>query len=510
MKTQTARSLRRMGALFIALLMVFTVIPAAVYADYSLSAPTNLRWDGTKATWDPVPTAMKYKIDLYIDGARGFYSAYPYDQTYLDLSGAMERYGSHSYAFTVTVVDPDNMDSRISPESAQSPVYIYTEEPEETLTPITSVTITGLNVPAAGANPDRTVTVTTVPANAVEAEPQIIWFSFEDGEMSDSDSFESQKTYQARLIFKPAEGYEFQFGEDRKYSGTVVLDGFTIDRASYSDGQKDCLYLFAGSVFLGAHEHDWGTDWRGDETHHWHPYCKNAGCTVTQTSEMGGYGAHVWKIGVSYQQCTVCGYTEYSLTDASKDQTWQKGSEEGLTFILNAPLSRFENVYIDDTECDYDDSLAGENYILQEGSIKVTLKPSYLQTLALGTHRIDINALTYDDSETDPIMYETCSGYTEFTVAEDPAGQQPAGTVTLTVPVKKTVELSETKEAPRKTFTFKLAPYGNEGADISGLTVKGNRIATDGEGTYRTTVTVTGDPDIIINAEGLMLTEVDD
>ncbi|NLL63944.1 MAG: hypothetical protein GX241_06945 [Ruminococcaceae bacterium] len=64
---------------------------------------------------------------------------------------------------------------------------------------------------------------------------------------------------------------------------------------------------------------------------------------------------------------------------------WTKGEKEGLTFTSYYDFSQFENVKVDGKELSKDD------YIEKEGSTIIYLKPSYLETLTVGTHDLEIN-----------------------------------------------------------------------------------------------------------------------
>ena len=61
-----------------------------------------------------------------------------------------------------------------------------------------------------------------------------------------------------------------------------------------------------------------------------------------------------------------------------------KNAEEGLTFEVDGELSLFQSLEIDGTV------VAAGNYTLAEGSTIITLKNSYLNTLAVGTHNVKV------------------------------------------------------------------------------------------------------------------------
>ena len=73
----------------------------------------------------------------------------------------------------------------------------------------------------------------------------------------------------------------------------------------------------------------------------------------------------------------------YRITEGS-GCSWMHGSDKGLTFAANGPLRKFEGVRIDGKDLD------AQCYEAKSGSTIVTLKASYLNTLSVGEHRIDI------------------------------------------------------------------------------------------------------------------------
>ena len=106
--------------------------------------------------------------------------------------------------------------------------------------------------------------------------------------------------------------------------------------------------------------------------------------------------------GHSYEngKCTVCGASDSdfkAVITAGDNGTWQKGSEDGLSFTSNAAYKHFQKVQIDGKDLD------ASNYTVKEGSTIVTLKASYLETLSVGKHTL-------------AIVSETGTAATEFTI----------------------------------------------------------------------------------------------
>ena len=61
---------------------------------------------------------------------------------------------------------------------------------------------------------------------------------------------------------------------------------------------------------------------------------------------------------------------------------WAKGSTTGLAFTSDAPFAKFDGVKVDGS------TIAATNYTAEEGSTKITLAPTYLETLSVGSHSI--------------------------------------------------------------------------------------------------------------------------
>ena len=103
---------------------------------------------------------------------------------------------------------------------------------------------------------------------------------------------------------------------------------------------------------------------------------------------------------ITYWHCEICdkyfsdenGEHEISLEDTilaklpklleGADQVWTKGSKEGLTFKIDTDIKEFKKVLVDGKE------LKDTDYDIKSGSTILTLKPSFLDTLSAGKHKI--------------------------------------------------------------------------------------------------------------------------
>ena len=67
-----------------------------------------------------------------------------------------------------------------------------------------------------------------------------------------------------------------------------------------------------------------------------------------------------------------------------KDSSWTKDSKTEVVITLDSDISTFMGLYIDGK------LVAPENYTVKAGSIIITLKPEYLNTLATGDHTVSV------------------------------------------------------------------------------------------------------------------------
>ena len=114
-------------------------------------------------------------------------------------------------------------------------------------------------------------------------------------------------------------------------------------------------------------------------------------CTVCQKVITPGKSLeklpHDYKGGT----CTMCGALDSAfkpVITAGANGTWHKGSKDGLSITSNAAFGDFIKVQVDGKDLD------PSHYTVKEGSTIVTLKPSYLETLSLGTHTLSIVSKT--------------------------------------------------------------------------------------------------------------------
>ena len=162
------------------------------------------------------------------------------------------------------------------------------------------------------------------------------------------------------------------------------------------------------SVMIPAPGHTAGTEWKSDDTNHWHE-CTVAGCGVIIESTKSAHTAGEWIVdtpatattaGTKHKECTVCHRvletqpipstgTELKII-AGDNQIYNKASGSDVTITCNGDFAKFTGIKVDGSVVD------SSNYTAVSGSTVLTLKASYIGTLTDGSHTI---TFVYTDGE---------------------------------------------------------------------------------------------------------------
>ena len=162
------------------------------------------------------------------------------------------------------------------------------------------------------------------------------------------------------------------------------------------------------SVKIPAPGHTAGTEWKSDDTNHWHE-CTVAGCGVIIESTKSAHTAGEWIVdtpatattaGTKHKECTVCHRvletqpipstgTELKII-AGDNPIYNKASGSDVTITCNGDFAKFTGIKVDGSVVD------SSNYTAVSGSTVLTLKASYLGTLTDGSHTI---TFVYTDGE---------------------------------------------------------------------------------------------------------------
>lgn len=240
--------------------------------------------------------------------------------------------------------------------------------------------------------------------------PAGYWDETDEGDTPFIGTFEGGKDYIFDADVSGKLGYTVAGAEVSIKGGELVSS----DRSGWVFGKVTAVHDPADPVNENVVKPDCTKAGSHDEV----VYCKHCKAEISRkkvTDPALGHDFGEWKVtkeptttaeGEETRTCSRCGEKEtrpipkldpekvtYRLVkgDGSK---WQKGSEEDLEFTFkrskddNTTFDHFTGIEIDGKEVDEDD------YDAKAGSVIVTLKASYLETLGTGKHKIRAN---FDD-----------------------------------------------------------------------------------------------------------------
>lgn len=151
---------------------------------------------------------------------------------------------------------------------------------------------------------------------------------------SDSENMGNQ-LFLAGAVGNPQDGYTVTVnGSNVKFEYDLLSDDMK-NLMSQVLTLSDTSYDPNGSTEPEepVHEHQWSTEWKHDDTHHWHD-CTAADCPVSSNAEKGGYGEHQFgewttvkeatatEDGSRERQCA-CGYKQTEVISATGGQECQ-------------------------------------------------------------------------------------------------------------------------------------------------------------------------------------------
>ena len=200
------------------------------------------------------------------------------------------------------------------------------------------------------------------------------------------------------------------------------------------------------------------TGWHSDADNHWNT------CECGEKLNLSGH-SFTWVIdkeataeekGSKHEQCTVCGYakaaveipverieTSYAITEG-KGSSYALQSGSSLTVRGNGDFSKFTGIKVDGVQ------IGADNYEAKSGSTIVTLKSSYLDTLAAGTHSLEI--LWTDGSASAAFtIQQSESQKPDNDVKVSNANQNPANQNPQSVPQNNTEQTDSMKNESPKT-----------------------------------------------------------
>lgn len=196
------------------------------------------------------------------------------------------------------------------------------------------------------------------------------------------------------------------------------------------------------------------TGWHSDADNHWNT------CECGEKINQSGH-SFTWVIdkeatstekGSKHEQCTVCNYaktaveippvkagaeetkTSYKIIEGT-ESSYVLQSGNSLTIRVDAEFSKFTGIKVDGVQ------IGKDNYDVKSGSTIVTLKSSYLNTLAAGTHNLEM--LWTDGSASTTFAIQA-------SVNQNPANKnQETATASNTQPATQTNTKQTTDKSPK-------------------------------------------------------------
>lgn len=288
-----------------------------------------------------------------------------------------------SHTLTATVEPADATNKAVTWESSDTDIATVGEDGTVTAVSVGSATVTATAADGSGANASCEVTVTH---GGMVQTPK------KDATCTVDGTEEYWTCEICGKHFKDESGTIPTTPEENKIPATG--HNYGEPEWSWSEDGKTCTVTFTCA---------------NDETHKETPEvkvtsavktpatCAEKGVTTyTATVQFNGQtytdtkdAADIPATGHSYEngKCTVCGAIDPNFTPeiiAGANGTWQKGTQDGLSFTSNAAFDDFIKVQVDGKDLD------ASNYTIKEGSTIVTLKASYLETLSVGKHSLAI------------------------------------------------------------------------------------------------------------------------
>ena len=148
-------------------------------------------------------------------------------------------------------------------------------------------------------------------------------------------AFEAGKTYHYGVYVATIYGDRYVFGPDTKLKINGEFVNYTRYEGDESDGSDGTMWVLTDLTMTPAadgHTHKYGTEWKYDETNHWHECeCGNkADITAHNFKWIVDRKATTTEKGSKHEECTVCGYTMATETipaTGGGEHTHSYGSE---------------------------------------------------------------------------------------------------------------------------------------------------------------------------------------
>ena len=128
-------------------------------------------------------------------------------------------------------------------------------------------------------------------------------------------AFEAGKTYHYGVYVTTVYGDRYVFGPETKLKINGEFVNYTRYEGDTSDGTDGTMWVLTDLAITPEHSHSYGTEWKYDETNHWHE------CTCGDISNKAEH-SFKWTVdkeatatekGLKHEECTVCGYKKTAV-----------------------------------------------------------------------------------------------------------------------------------------------------------------------------------------------------
>ena len=239
--------------------------------------------------------------------------------------------------------------------------------------------------PVAGEKPKGTVDIPVLGDNKDKVKKAMMWWS---GMLSGNTAFVAGQEYTAIVYLEPKEGVTF--ADDMKLN----VNGKVVDLLSKDyDGSVQFKVMFTATG--STHTHSYGTDWKYDDTNHWHEcQCGDKADTAAHSFQwVIDKAATKEAAGIKHEECTVCGAKRSENTEIPALQDYAVTVTGGTaTVAAGTPITRaIEGVEVTVT-AQAPDGTHFVKWVVKAGGITLANETSATTTFIMPANDVTIEA----------------------------------------------------------------------------------------------------------------------
>ena len=152
-------------------------------------------------------------------------------------------------------------------------------------------------------------------------------------------AFEAGKTYHYGVYVTTVYGDRYVFGPETKLKINGEFVNYTRYEGDTSDGSDGTMWVLTDLAITPEHSHSYGTEWKYDETNHWHE------CSCGDISDKTEH-TFKWTVekeatatekGLKHEECTVCDYKKTAVeipATGNKGGTTPPNTSDNGNFML--------------------------------------------------------------------------------------------------------------------------------------------------------------------------------